>query len=145
MLGLPAANASASVSSQDAAVSHCATLPLSQRGICKESALDSGAGSAAIATGSSHRAAAGTDNPRYEQAMAACKRLPISQYNTCSDEAKQWRTPDHVRMSAAGQARVRAENRRYQADLRECARLPLSERNTCASTSGTPQSLARPG
>lgn len=81
-------------------------------------------------------------NGRYARAGAECKRLPLSQYNLCFDQAQRFRARRPARRSAANDSRVRAEDQRYRVELQQCSRLPLSERNSCVSTSGISTTLA---
>jgi hypothetical protein len=144
MLSLAAGSASAwSTSQSAAAVSHCATLPLSERGICKQEAKSSNTAYAATEAAAQQRPMDRVDRARYDEALAACKRLPISEYNTCVDEA---RLHAALRMPAGPTSpRVQAENQRYLGDLKQCSRLPVSERTTCASISGTSPALEQHG
>jgi hypothetical protein len=144
ILSLTAGNAFAWSTSQGAAaVDHCSTLPLSERGICKQEAKSSHAGYAVATGAGQQRAMHRAERARHDQALAACKRLPISEYNTCFDEARA-RTSAPVPAGATA-PQLRAENRRYLGDLKQCSRLPLSERSTCASISGTSPALGQHG
>ena len=141
ILSLGAGNAFAwSTGQSAAAVDHCATLPLSERGICKQEVKNS---YAAAASATHQQSIDPAERAHYDRAMAACKRLPISERNTCFDEA-QMHTSEAL-PARATPPRVQAENRRYLGDLKQCSRLPLSERTTCASISGTSSALEQNG
>ncbi len=148
-LSLAAASASAAAapaSSLSTDIGKCSALPRSQRGICRELALNRAIAAMPVTPKSAaeqQRVAAA--NARYTNAMAACKRLPISQLNTCIDKAGAMRAETARPLSSAQQAAMRAENERYHAALASCNRLPLSQRYTCASLQGNDEWLSHHG
>ena len=98
-LSLAATNATATAAPESSLatdIGKCSALPLSQRGMCKELALNRAVRTTPatpISAAEQERLAAG--NARYAHAMAACKRLPISQLNTCVDQAAGMRAASH--------------------------------------------------
>lgn len=137
--------AAALESSIGADIGKCSALPLSQRGICKELALRQADGTPATPTSAVAQQRVAADDARYAHAMAACKRLPISQLNTCVDKAAGTRAEMAPPASGAQEAAKRAEDERYHAALQSCSRLPLSQRYTCASLHGNDEWLSHRG
>lgn len=132
-------------SSIAADIGKCGALPLSQRGICKELALSQSGATLATPTSAVAQQRVAADNARYAHAMAACKRLPISQLNTCVDQAAGTRAEIAQPPSGAQEVARRAEDARYHAALQSCSRLPVSQRYTCASLHGNDEWLSHRG
>ena len=127
-------------------IGNCSALPLSQRGICKEQALSQAVRATPPApTSAAEKVRIEAANERYAHVMATCKRLPISQLNTCLDKANAVRGEEGQPLSAAQQAALHSADERYRAAIQSCDRLPLSERYTCASQHGNDEWLSHRG
>jgi hypothetical protein len=148
-ISLTAINASAAVAPESAlatAIGKCSALPLSQRGICQELAVNRADGAmTAIPASAAEQQQVATANAHYADAMTACKRLPRSEINTCVDKAAGARAAMAPPLSGAQRAATRAESERYHAALVACVRLPLSQRSTCTSLHGNDERLSQRG
>jgi hypothetical protein len=133
MRGPDPGSAGASTSTAASRMTTCARLPLSERGMCKQEAVNLDSPTGAEAMSAQDRRAIETSNAAFERSVAACNRLPLSERGICK---VQPHAANPVSIPEPQRDEMNADDARYRARLASCGRLPISERTTCASEAG---------
>jgi hypothetical protein len=75
-------------------------------------------------------------------AMAECNKLPLSERDTCADQAGYGKPTVKAVLTPAQQAAIDRENDAYKRASDACKKMTLSRQTTCMSNAGKDQQLA---